>query len=302
MSLRSKMLAMSTIPVIVLVFAVTYAVSAQGTASRTNEDVDRATGVRRELAEIQHDLAIAESSVRGFILTGQERMREDYDEAVIELHGDLQDLKERVTEPLQLNRLEPLEALVEERLATLQGVLRIGRDRTPETQDRLETFFLHGQTITTAIRGLTEQMELTASELMSERIATRDAAFARSSLIQVIAMPAAIFVAMIMMASFTGGIVKRVGKMGENAYRLDKGQALDRPDTSSDELGSLSRAIVRTGGHLSDLQAELRRTRPWTTSPASPTGAASSPWASTSSSSPRGPDPRSHCCSSTSTA
>ena len=97
MSLRSKMLAMSTIPLIVLVFAVTYAVSAQRTASRTNEDVDRTTGVRRELAEIQHDLAIAESSVRGFVLTGQERMREDYSDAVMELHGDLEDLKERVT-------------------------------------------------------------------------------------------------------------------------------------------------------------------------------------------------------------
>ena len=130
MSLRSKMLAMSTIPLIVLVFAVTYAVSAQRTAARTNEDVDRTTGVRRELAEIQHDLAIAESSVRGFVLTGQARMREDYGEAVIELRADLEDLKERVTEPLQQNRLEPLEALVEERLATLQGVLRIGRDRS----------------------------------------------------------------------------------------------------------------------------------------------------------------------------
>ncbi len=119
MSLRSKMLAMSTIPLIVLVFAVTYAVSAQRTASRTNEDVDRTTGVRRELAEIQNDLAIAESSVRGFVLTGQARMREDYDEAVVELHGDLDDLKARVTEPLQRNRLEPLEALVDERLATL---------------------------------------------------------------------------------------------------------------------------------------------------------------------------------------
>jgi diguanylate cyclase (GGDEF)-like protein len=50
-----------------------------------------------------------------------------------------------------------------------------------------------------------------------------------------------------------------VGRMGENAYRLDKGQPLDRPDTSGDELGSLSRAIVRTGAHLSDLQEELRR-------------------------------------------
>src|SRR5687767_8095289 len=221
------MLAMSTIPLIVLVFAVTSAVSAQQTAARTNADVDRTTGVRRELAEIQHDLAMAESSVRGFVLTGQERMREDYDDAVIALRADLDDLDVRLTEPLQRNRLEPLDALVEERLATLQGVLRIGRERTPEAQDRLETFFLHGQTNTSAIRGLTEQMELTATQLVAERIETRDGAFARSYLMEIIAMPAAIFVAMILMASFTGGIVKRVGKMGENAYRLDKGQPMD---------------------------------------------------------------------------
>ncbi len=82
MSLRSKMLAMSTIPVIVLVFAVTSAVSAQRTAARTNADVDRTTGVRRELAEIQHDLAFAESSVRGYVLTGQARMQEEYEDAV----------------------------------------------------------------------------------------------------------------------------------------------------------------------------------------------------------------------------
>jgi diguanylate cyclase (GGDEF)-like protein len=253
------MLAMSTIPVIVLVFAVTYAVSAQGTASRTNEDVDRATGVRRELAEIQHDLAIAESSVRGFVLTGQARMKVDYDEAVNELRRDLNDLDTRLSEALQRTRLERLQELVDERVATLQGVIRLGRERTPEAEARLERFFLHGQTITSAIRGLTEQMELTAAGLMTERIAARDAAFSRSYLIQVIAMPAAIFAAMILMASFTGRIVKRVARMGDNAYRLDKGQTLERPDTSSDELGSLSRAIVRTGAHLSDLQEELRR-------------------------------------------
>jgi diguanylate cyclase (GGDEF)-like protein len=253
------MLAMSTIPVIVLVFAVAYAVSAQRTASRTNADVDRTTGVRRELAEIQHDLAIAESSVRGFVLTGEARMRVDYAGAVGELRGDLEELELRLTEELQRTRLERLHELVDERVATLQAVIAIGRERTPEEEARLERSFLHGQTITSAIRGLTEQMELTASELMAERIAARDAAFARSYLIQVLAMPAAIFAAMILMASFTGGIVRRVARMGDNAYRLDKGQPFERPDTSNDELGSLSRAIVRTGVHLSDLQEELRR-------------------------------------------
>src|SRR5687768_3275485 len=59
--LRSKMLALSTIPVVVLIFAVVYAVSAQRTASRTNAEVDRTNTVRQLLAEIQIDLGVAES-------------------------------------------------------------------------------------------------------------------------------------------------------------------------------------------------------------------------------------------------
>jgi diguanylate cyclase (GGDEF)-like protein len=253
------MLALSTIPVIVLVFAVTYAVSAQRTASRTNQDVDRTTGVRRELAEIQDDLSVAESSVRGFVLTGQERLRVDYEEAIAELERDLVDLDGRLFEELQRTRLERLRELVDERLRTLQSVLRLGREQGPETQERMETAFLHGQTFTDALRGLTDQMQLTAANRMAERIATRESAFSRSFLIQVVAMPIAIFSAMILMAIFTGGIVRRVTKLRQIAVRIDQGRELEPPDRSGDELGSLSRTLVRTGTHLFELQEELRR-------------------------------------------
>ena len=259
MSLRSKMLALSTIPVIVLVFAVAYAVSAQSTAARTNEDVDRTTGVRRELAEIQDDLAVAESSVRGFVLTGQASLQDEYDAAVVELRRDLIDLEGRLTEKLQRTRLERLQELVSERVSTLKAVVRIGHERGPEAQERMETFFLHGQTINDALHGLTEQMQLTAAKLMSARIAARESAFTRSFLIQVLAMPIAIFAAMILMAAFTGSIVRRVTKVRQNAVRLDQGQKLEPPDRAKDELGSLSRALVRTGTHLAELQEELQR-------------------------------------------
>jgi CHASE3 domain sensor protein len=77
--LRSKMLALSTIPVVVLIFAVVSAVSAQGTASRTNAAVDRTNTVRQLLAEIQNDLGVAESSVRGYLLTERSGMQADYE-------------------------------------------------------------------------------------------------------------------------------------------------------------------------------------------------------------------------------
>ena len=259
MSLRSKMLAMSTIPVVVLIFAIVYAVSAQTTASRTNAEVDRTNTVRQLLAEVQNDLAVAESSVRGYLVTGLDGMRTDYEEATAALRADLADLGIPDSAELQRKRLARLQELVDERLETFRASLRVGAPRTPQGEERLVTLLLHGQTITDALRGLTEQMRLTADELVAEQIAARDASFRRSYLVEVVAMPASLFVAMILMATFTAGIVRRVGKIRRNAKWLDEGRPLDDPDSSQDELGALSRTVVRTGSHLSELQEELRR-------------------------------------------
>jgi len=258
-SLRSKMLAMSTIPVVVLIFAVVYSVSAQRTASRTNAQVDRTNTVRQLLAEIENDLGVAESGVRGFLLTDRAGMKADYESAVTDLRNDLARLGLRLTEKLQRTRLDRLNELVDERVATFRASLRTGSIRTPEGQARLVTLLLHGQTITDALRGLTEQMRATADELAAQRVMARDSAFQRSYIVEVLAMPAAVASAMILMVGFTAGIVRRVHKMRNNARRLDQGRPLEDPDTSQDELGSLSRALVRAGSHLSELQEELRQ-------------------------------------------
>jgi diguanylate cyclase (GGDEF)-like protein len=257
--LRSKMLAMSTIPVVVLIFAVAYAVSAQRTASRTNAEVDRTNTVRQLLAEIQDDLSVAESSVRGFLLTERAAMLVDYEHEVVALRRDIAELDLHVSEELPHEGLDRLDELVDERLETFRAVLRIGTPGSPRSQARLEKLLLHGQTITDELRGLTEQTRVTTEELVAERISARDAAFRRSYLVQVLAMPAAIAAAMILMVVFTAGIVRRVHKMRNNARRLDQGRPLEDPDTSSDELGALSRALVRAGSHLSQLQEDLRQ-------------------------------------------
>jgi diguanylate cyclase (GGDEF)-like protein len=257
--LRSKMLALSTIPVVVLIFAVVYAVSAQRTASRTNAEVDRTNAVRQLLAEIQNDLGVAESNVRGYLLTKRPGMQTDYEDAVADLRRDLTQLHLRLAEDLQRKRLERLNELVDERVQTFRAVLRVGSAGISDRQARLETLLLHGQTIADGLRGLTEQMRITADALVAGQIAARDAAFQRSFMVQVIAMPAAILAAMILMVSFTAGIVRRVAVIRRNAKRLDDGLPLDEPDASRDELGSLSRVLVRTGSHLAELQEELRQ-------------------------------------------
>jgi CHASE3 domain sensor protein len=121
--LRSKMLALSTIPVVVVIFAVVYAVSAHRTAARTNAQVDRTNTVRQLLVEIQDDLALAESSVRGYLLTGRTGIQDDYDEALSRLRRDLSELDARLGEKLQRKRLERLRELVDD--AKVVGALRV---------------------------------------------------------------------------------------------------------------------------------------------------------------------------------
>jgi diguanylate cyclase (GGDEF)-like protein len=253
------MLAMSTIPVVVLILSVVYAVSARQAASRANAELDRANRIGQTLAEIQDDLAVAESDVRGFLLTERAGMLAEYEEAVRALREDIAELDLHVTEELHSERLDRLDVLVEERLEAFRNILNVGVAGTADGRARLETLLLQGQSITNVLRDLTEQMRAATEDLVAERISARDTAFQRSYLVQVLAMPAAIFSAMILMVSFTAGIVRRVARMRNNARRLDDGMPLEEPDPSSDELGSLSRALVRTGSHLSELQEELRQ-------------------------------------------
>lgn len=258
MSLRSKMLAMAAIPVAVLVAAVFFAMSAQREAARANGEVDRTNAVGQALAEIQDDLSVAEGGVRGYLLTGREEFQEDYQEAIVALRRDIAALVPLVTDPIQEKRLERLQELTQERVATLKAVERLAGARTPAEQRRLDTWLLHGQTISDALRGLTEQMEVTAGEVTTARVAVRDATFQRSYIVQVLALPAVTLVAMFMMITFTAGIVRRVGLIRNNAKRVEQGAPLQEADDSGDELGALSRALVRTGTHVAELQEELR--------------------------------------------
>lgn len=253
------MLTMAAIPLAVLVVAVVLAVAAQAEATRANAQVDRSNAIRFTVSGIGDDLAVAEGGVRGYLLTDRDSFLGEYEEAVVALQRDLEALDDLVIDdPLQRRRLERLNELTDERLETLQEVRRLGRARTPEEQSRLDTWLLHGQTITVVLRGLTQQMEDAASAAAAAQVIQRDRAFKRSYLVEALAMPAALLVAMLLMLGFTASLVRRIGIMRSNARRLEQGVALHEPDSSNDELGSLSRAFARTGTYLFELQEELR--------------------------------------------
>jgi diguanylate cyclase (GGDEF)-like protein len=258
-TLRSKLLAVAAVPVTVLLLTVALAVSAQSAAARANGEVDRATAMRATLALVQEDLAAAEAGVRGYLLTERESFLSESRVAISKLEVDLTRLGPLVKAPVQQLRLDRLLELVDERLQTLEQVRLMAGARSAAQQERLDTWLLHGATLSSVIRTLIDQMEKDGAAAAKASIDARDDAYHRSFIVQMIAMPAALAVGMLALLGFTAALVRRIGTMREHAEQLDAGVATKHPDPSNDELGQLSRAFVRTGSHLLELQDELRR-------------------------------------------
>lgn len=259
MTLRSKMLAMAAIPIAVLAFAVVFAVFAHRAAVRANAEVDRAHVMRAVLGDAQEQITSAESGVRGFVLTGRDSFLEQYRTSAAKLQSDLTSIDSLLSEPVQRLRFQRIRELVDERLATLEEIRGLAGARTPEEQRRLDTSLLHGATLSSVLRTLTDRMEEDAEAAAAASIAARNAAYQRSYVVQMIAMPAALLIAIVLLLAFTAGIVRRIGWMRANAELLDTGVPMRDPDPSKDELGQLSRAWARTGSHVIALQDELRR-------------------------------------------
>ena len=260
MSLRSKMMAMAAVPVAVLFFAVLFALMAHTAAVRANDEVDRANAMRVRVEGVEGDLAAAEAGVRGYLLTHREGYLSQYDDAVADLDRDLSALASLIgpETPVQQVRMMRLNELAEERVQTLREVRRLAAEGSDLAVD-LGTWLQHGETLSSVLRSLTKQMEGDADAAAVASIHARDRAYRRSYVVQMIAMPAALLIAMLLLLGFTASIVKRIGWMRSNAERLDAGTVAFQTDRSKDELGQLSRAWSRTGTHLIELQDELRR-------------------------------------------
>ena len=262
MSLRSKMLAMSTIPVVVLVFAV----DLRGVRAADRVPNERRGGPHeRGQAAARRDPGRpgGRRVERPRIPPHRTRpgMRAAYESAV-----DRPSTRPRGARSPRRPTSSSANRSIGSRSSSTSGWRRSerpfapGADRTPEAQARLVTSLLHGQTITDALRGLTEQMRVTADELAAERIAARDAAFERSYLVQVLAMPAAIFVAMILMVGFTGGH-RETGRQDARQRRSGSTRAAARRPGLLAATSS-ARSPERSSGpgsHLSELQEELRQ-------------------------------------------
>jgi PAS domain S-box-containing protein len=256
--------------IIILTGSLLLALWAQSAVGEREAWVTHTYRVIDKLAALRAAVTDAETSTRGFVLTGDERFLETYDEstrALDRLPGELTALV--VDNPRQVDETRQLAALITPRLEVLaDGIAKFKASGATAAPIAAAGTVPTGKGIVlmAQIRALVESMRTTELNLLAERTAEADQARARSMRIFIIAGGATLLV---MAAAF--GLLKREEKrrqQAENAVRMREkllGSIFDTAQvgialTGAD--GALLRVNAAFAGLLGIGEAALIGTRP----------------------------------------
>ena len=130
--------------------------------------------VRAIIASARADLVDIQAGSRGFVLTGNEEDLQPYESAREDIRRDLRSLAEATGDnPLQQQRLQRLQEQLETRLAQAAQVVQVRRAQGfASAKALIDT--REAARLTTAMRAELEQMEVTESQLLAQRLAGHD--------------------------------------------------------------------------------------------------------------------------------
>jgi diguanylate cyclase (GGDEF)-like protein len=258
-SLRSKMLALMTIPVIGFVAAGILAYTSEVRTDQVQREVARKDEIKEGLQRVQADLLEIETGVRGYLLTGKEAFLESYNRGVARLSPDLVSFQTLIRDPLQKRRLEQVWALATERLTILRSLRASGPPSDPRERAEMVRVLLQALPQRDRLHELVEVMIEHEEGLLMRREDALAAARRTSHFLEFVGGPILISLGLGVMVAFTARLLRRIKRVRINAERLEQGVPLEQPDHARDELGQLSKTLVETGHRVLDLHQQLRR-------------------------------------------
>lgn len=255
--LRVKTLLVAGIPILGIGLAVPLLFSVQRDTARVSAAVEHAYGVRDKIADVLGDLVDAETGMRGFLLTSEREFLGPYFEGVAAVPDDLASLERRVKgNPASRATVRQLLPLADRRLRILDKI-HLFAERTPAgtTPDAL---LERGRIVMEDMRDVLD--ELDAREAATLKIERRrlDEAHRLAFTVSVVAIPSALLLTIAAVLGFTTGLVRGIGRIEENARRLERGEPLLDPPKGEDELARLGHVFAHTAARLTEQDAELR--------------------------------------------
>jgi methyl-accepting chemotaxis protein len=228
--------------------------------TETTEHLVESRSQGRAIRNMRALMADAETSERGFLLTGEERYLQPYERAVQELNADLATLRQNLgDEPEQLARLARLEPLIQERLAELDQIIRIRREQgLPAAVTRLQQ--VQGKQLMERIRQGIEDM-LSAEDQRWSRFEAeaRDSAW-RSMVVLGAGTLLGFLVVGLGSLLVTRAITGPLDKLVAGAEQIGRGNFAHRIDVyNQDETGELARAFNAMAERRQQAEAQLAK-------------------------------------------
>lgn len=260
MHLRRKYLMVVAVPVVALLAATTLAYAADRRASANISAIEHTFAVRLQIRNVLDDLIDSETGTRGYLLTRDAAFLDPYKRGSTALPEDLEGLQAIVGgDAQQMVQFDALAPLVTERMYLLrrqQTLAPLGSTRQRKISDPM---LERGNVLMTEIRARFATMEAREESVLAAHDPERQRAHSISWETEFLVLPLAVLLSLLLVVAVSSRIVNRIHQVEENALRLERGDPLDPPDRSRDEIGKLSRLMVETGTRLNEAQAELRR-------------------------------------------
>ena len=245
--LAAPLLALATSSIVFLI-----AVSA---IAESNEAVQQTEQVRTKVNRILAVLVDAESGVRGYLLTEQERFLEPYRAALAALPRHRAALTHFVADdPTMTTQNAFLSTLINVRLVTF----RLALDSRPLELERIAVLE-NGKDVMDEIRGAVSHMDAVLTASLTHAESAEDAAVGRARWAAVLSVLLGVLGGSLGIRVFVGGIARGVKTNTENTERLARASPLAPPPDGADEIGRSGRALVRASELLAERERTIRK-------------------------------------------
>jgi PAS domain S-box-containing protein len=220
---------------------------------KAESEVNQAIEVSAMIRELRADEISASAAMRGFLISGDERLASQIRGSLAAFQTTGEQLAELIADDqTQRDRLDVIEALQRRRTEAIFVDLARFRAGMLSRESQREGLF-------TAERERGEMEELIATMLaretrmFEERTARAQALRSRLSAVIGICAIGGVLGGCIISMLFASGITSRIEKLKQNVSRLATGARLDAHPAGSDEIGLLNEGVIRT--------AEILRTK-----------------------------------------
>ncbi|CAM3064088.1 methyl-accepting chemotaxis protein [Rariglobus hedericola] len=211
-----------------------------------------------QIEQIELEIVNAETSQRGYVLSGQETYLEPYKVAVGQVSASIAKLAELTKDnPEQQARIARLEVLADDKMKVLAESISLRRN---DGMDAAMALFLKGtgKQIMDKVRALSAELRNTELELLAVRSLRAEADARRVNLIILAGTPIAGVILLIVGLLVARGIARPLARITHAAEQIASGDPtveLSSAAGRSDEVGQLSRSFTRMGKVLAEVAA-----------------------------------------------